>query len=80
MSHSKVIETIEVQETNFNNSLFFIMMPGMLLQVVGYTTSGTYGWQVGSSICMAYLPSELVKKGTVGGRGDPRRQAPCCSQ
>lgn len=32
-------------------------------KVVGYTTSGSYGWQVGSSICMAYLPIDLVKNG-----------------
>lgn len=30
---------------------------------MGYTTSGSYGWQVGSSICMAYLPMDLVKNG-----------------
>jgi len=32
-------------------------------EVVGNTTSGCYGWQVGSSIAMAYLPLNLVNNG-----------------
>ena len=41
--------------------LFYAL--SILLQVVGNTTSGCYGWQVGSSIAMAYLPLNLVNNG-----------------
>ena len=43
--------------------MFCIQCPFSIFQVVGFTTSGTYGWQVGSSICMAYLPVDLATTG-----------------
>lgn len=55
---------------DYRSELFFaptrapLIVASSSMQVVGYTTSGSYGCQVRQSLAMAYLPTFLTTPGT----------------